>query len=161
MIEKRILITNLWYVTIDDALRTNCNALLLAREDDPNNRGAYRCELRGFGTEAAWAVFGLTIPTIDHELRVNKLVLLRADGRPLQNAPEIDLARDDVDKPLDVQVFEWDSDDNERGHRYGAIWCALEESVARHWHAPYMPRLVHMAPAEARALPSRAGWATR
>ena len=69
MIEKRVLITNLWYVTIGEGLVAHCNALLLAREDDPNNRGSYRCEMRGFGTEAAWPVFSLRLPTIDYELR--------------------------------------------------------------------------------------------
>lgn len=156
MIERRVLITNLWYVTLDDNLRMNCNALLLVREDDQNKRGSYRCALRGFGTEAAWPVFGLKLPTIDHELRDNRLVLLRADGHMLQNAPTIRLDRDDIDRPFHVQTFEWESDDNPRGQRFGEIWNALETSVAQHWHTPYMPRLVHMEPARALELPSRA-----
>jgi hypothetical protein len=149
MIEKRVLITNLGQVILDKDLRTHCNALVLERVRS-------RCEIRGFGTEGAWPVFVLTVPTIDHDLHDNQLVLLSADGSPLKDARTIGLWRNNPHQPFDIQVFEWDSEDNERGHRFAAIWSALEESVARHWYAPYMPRLVHMEPAQARALPSRA-----
>jgi hypothetical protein len=150
MIEKRVLFTNLSYVSIGD-VRTSCHALLLEHDDDPLGRGTPRCQLRGFGTEAAWPVFDVRIPTIAHEIRTD-----RGDHLVIPGGPEILLWRDTQEQPICVQTFEWDSADNERGHRFGEIWTALESSVARHWHAPYMPRLVHMEPARALKLPSRA-----
>lgn len=156
MIERRVLITNLWCVTIDNVLRTHCNALLLESEEDPNNSGSYRCEIRGFGTEAAWPVFSLSVPTIDHELLDDRILLLKTSSSAPRDTPKIDLIRADVERPIAIQMFEWDSKDNPRGHRFGAIWAALEESVVKHWDAPYMPRLVHMEPAQALKLPSRA-----
>jgi hypothetical protein len=149
MIETRVLITNLWYVTIGD-LRTNCNALLLAREEDPHDRKRLCCKMRGFGTEAAWPVFDLALPTIRYELRERPDVLVIAD------APAIGLWRDSNERPIVCQTFEWDTKDNPRGERYEEIWIALETSVAEHWHAPYMPRLMHMEPTRALQLPSRA-----
>lgn len=155
MIERHVLITNLWHVNVDD-LRAHCNALLLVREVDPRDSNVLRCQLQGFGTEAAWLVFNRELPTIDHEVRDDQIVLLAAGGRVLQSAPKIHLHRDDIDRPLAVQTFEWDSEDRDRSERYRAVCTALEESVASHWHAPYMPRLVHMEPAQSLAFPSRA-----
>jgi hypothetical protein len=138
--ERRVLITNLWYVTIG-ALRMRCNALLL----EPNTRGKF--ELRGFGTESAWPVFGLDVPSMHFEIDDARLVLPGA---------VIILERDDIHRPICVQTFEWDPETNKRGERFSEVWSALETSVARHWHAPYIPRLVHMTPQEALRNPSRA-----
>lgn len=144
---KRILITNLWWVTIIEGqsarrLRLHCHALLI-EPHGPQRPEEY--ELRGFGTEAAWPVFDIAVPSLDHEIRDDRLMFSALANQP--PVPPIELVPEDGTRPLCVRAF--DGEINE-------VWAALEESVARHWHAPFIPRLVHMPPEAALAHPSPA-----
>jgi len=140
VIERHVLITNVNHALVD-AVKTYCNAVLLSRTADPYDRRRSRCEMIGFGTEAAWRVFSLPLATIDHELRDDQIMLDPA----AQSGPRILLLREDIYRPLAVRIFEWEPDDD-RERRRDEIWTALERSVADHWQPRYMPRLTHVAP---------------
>lgn len=131
------LITNLWYVTIND-VRMSCHALMIDRNI---TRGIWK--LRGFGTEAAWQVFDFDLTSSEFEITEDVL--------SITGAPKILLWRDN-DTHVDVSVFDLDP-----AVGYATIYAELEKRVAKHWHAPYMPRLVHLSPAMAMKTPSRAG----
>lgn len=146
--ERYVLFTNLTYVTIGD-VRTMSNALLLCEDEKP--LAGPKCRARGFGTEASWAVFDMTISSIVHELvpaRSSAMIFGDAGAMPfasgailrLTDGPEFHLIDSDNKHSIDVSRYEGDE------HTIMKVWRALEEKVARYWNRPYMPRLTHMPP---------------
>ena len=146
--ERYVLFTNLHYVTVS-GVRTHTCALLLAEDKKP--MAGPPCRARGFGTEAAWPVFDMAIPSIDHELvsaRSPVMIFGDAGALPLATgallhitgAPDFHLVASDDDHPIDVTRYEGDE------HTITKVWPVLEEKVARYWARPYMPRLTHLPP---------------
>ncbi len=146
--ERYVLFTNLTYVTVGP-VRTRSCALLLAEDKEPLL--GPRCRARGFGTEAAWPVFDMTIPTIAHELvPARSSVMIYGDAGPsplmtgailrVPGGPDFHLVASDDAHPVDVSRYEGDE------HTILKVWPALEAKVARYWVRPAMPRLTFLPP---------------
>jgi len=150
-----VLITNLSYVTVG-SVRTMTHALLLCAEPSPFDRGNLRYQARGFGTEAAWPVFDLELPSIEYTLTDPQdfgVFVGTGTARPLfscamlriKDGPDILLTIDDYRRPIDIEHFEFD---REIDDEIGDVWRALAAKVADYWHAPHMPGLVWGPPAQ-------------
>jgi hypothetical protein len=124
-IKEATLFTNLEYVTIQP-VRTMCHALLLTREEPLFRRtdqkaGPFpdRCMLKGFGTEAAWPVFDLLLPSISFSQAAaesTNMQMMKSDGTlaPLmsgsvlqfEGGPEVQLVSGSYcGKPIRVDTF--------------------------------------------------------
>ena len=149
-----VLFTNLSYVAIG-TVRTMTNALVLA--STPKDAfGGPRFQARGFGTEAAWPVFDLELPTIAYSMdgMENYGAVLGNDGesRPFisqsilriaggEDAPKLRLTIGNPRLPIDVEIFTF-----ENANEITKVWDALARKVEHYWHAPAMPHLVWKAP---------------
>lgn len=143
--DKHTLITNLEWVTIN-GIRTYTHALLLtdgAYAFGPSDRRRY--QVRGFGTDSAWPVFDLDVPSIEYTLadaRSGAIMLTDDDpaGRPLisgaimqiKDGPRADLVVSDRKAPLQVDQFMCS---------ILQVWDVLPMYVRRFWTAPNMPTL--------------------
>lgn len=131
-----------------NGIRTYCYALLLT--EAPGIFGGTERQVRGFGTDPAWPVFDLYIPSIDYQLTDasgNAIFMSNShpEGRPLftggilqiAGGPRLDLISCNGNQSIDVQTFEG---------RYGErvilkVWEKLPGKVAKYWTAPHMPTL--------------------
>jgi hypothetical protein len=148
--ERYVLFTNLMYVTVGD-VRTYACALLLEEEVRGGSGRGSRCRARGFGTEAAWPVFNLSIRSIAYELLpAQSPHWIFGDAAPtplatgtvlrVEDGPDFQLVAHDDNRPVDVSCYEGDE------HAILKVWPALEEKVARYWTRPAMPRLTFLPP---------------
>jgi hypothetical protein len=146
---KYVLIMNLDWVTVND-VRTWTKALLL--EEGPGMFDKVRRAVRGIGTDPAWPVFDIFVPSIEYTLedaQSNSIIMSDAtpNGRPLctgaimklKDGPEMQLVVRDHKLPLDIHTFEGTWGD---GTITDKLWDRLSRLAPKYWNAPYMPSLV-------------------
>jgi hypothetical protein len=156
MKNRYVLFTNLQNVIVN-GVRTNACALLLEECKDIFGSKNLRRRARGYGTDAAMAIFDMELPSIEYETieaASPHVMLLNSGGvRPLssgvilkfaEGGPELSLVVQDQDEPLDVQRFEKDPE----GGDYEDMWRAIYEKTTHYWRAPYMPSVTYGPPSQ-------------
>ncbi len=153
---KNILFTNVQYVIVS-GVRMSCHALLLkeskpifADEDDDEAR---RYQAVGFGTEAAWNVFDMDLPSMEYtsEGAASPHIMMTEEDGPvplssgiiitIKDGPKISIVSCDNHHPIDIQEFERADDvQNEE------IIDTIYKKATHYWRAPNMPSLVWTQP---------------
>lgn len=150
---KLTLLTNLQFLVFNDAT-LHINALLIEEGHHAAlSQSIY--QLRGFGPDAAWEVFSLTlkphqfpitwadVPSpltefVGHKIP-SSIIGLTIPGKIPDSAPHVyKMFRENAERPLDVYVNETDS--------HIDVWEVLSQKVAQYWRAPFMPYLQHGPP---------------
>lgn len=139
------LFTNLRFVTLN-GVRTFTRALLLEPSEDLLNRGTTAFGIRGFGTDAAWPVFDVRVPSLEYTSATGESADLFVSGegepRPLatgailrfKDGPEVQLLAEDGRQAIDIMEFAPDADIRD-------VWDVLPRKVAEYYGAPNMPVL--------------------
>ena len=147
MIGNYTLITNLEWAVVN-GIRTFTHALLVSDHEGAFDKNTRRRQLRGFGTDPAWPVFDLDIPSTSYTLSDarsgNVMILSGNDPKPrplcsgaimqIESGPRVDLLVSDQRRPLDVRTFP-------REVTIRDVWDVLPGLVRSYWTAPNMPTL--------------------
>lgn len=152
---KETLLTNIRAVGYQ-GMTVHCSAVLLTEGGIGIFDPAYT--VRGFGTEAAWDNFMLTLrpeafPYTLTPFEDRSALFIGESGVPkplftgnvlrFQDGTEFRLYAAQSSQPIDVHVQHGD---------ICAVWQILAEKTIQYWDAPYMPHLNYSSAAGLRAL---------
>lgn len=134
--ERYTLITNLSYVWLNEEMRLHCNALLLSAQAALGGpEYGLNFSLRAFGTEAAWDVFDMPLPTDEHRLeRIGDADFLTLSGPAGQRG--IRLLRNTDAAPRVDQIVGPSGTGT-----ITKVWEVLRVRTRQYWDAPNFPTL--------------------
>lgn len=135
------LFTNVKTVTVNEVRATVSVLMLNARMAQG---GHWVRRAVAFGVDAAWHVFDVTIPTVEHELLVRQLDDPHGhDAVQVVGGPCFFIEKDTWDEPVNVTRIEFDEDDaDKRDHANRRIRELIARDAAHYWQAPNMPGLL-------------------